>query len=89
MDLHICNFVLNLSAVDQIEGQEHSALFIWRGRHSQISEQDLSPPLTIQSEPRVVINEGQEPSCFLQLFQGGLVIHRGHSSNRPGKTPAK
>ncbi|XP_036445252.1 supervillin isoform X3 [Colossoma macropomum] len=75
----------HLSArADQIEGQERSALFIWRGRHSQIREQDLSPPLTIQSEPRVVIKEGQEPPCFLQLFQGGLVIHRGHSSNCSG-----
>ncbi|KAL6476690.1 hypothetical protein MHYP_G00151890 [Metynnis hypsauchen] len=72
------------SRVDLIEGQERSALFIWQGRHSQISEQDLSPPLTVQSEPRVVIKEGQEPPCFLQLFQGGLVIHRGRSSNHSG-----
>ncbi|KAL7860699.1 hypothetical protein AOLI_G00170480 [Acnodon oligacanthus] len=78
-------WMYHLSArVDQIEGQERSALFIWQGRRSQISEQDLSPPLTVQSEPRVVIKEGQEPPCFLQLFQGGLVIHRGHSSSHSG-----
>jgi len=25
----------------------------------------------------VVVPQGKEPPCFLQLFQGGLVIHKG------------
>lgn len=26
---------------------------------------------------KVVVCQGNEPPCFLQLFQGGLVIHKG------------
>lgn len=26
---------------------------------------------------KVVVSQGKEPPCFLQLFQGGLVIHKG------------
>ncbi|XP_030649796.1 supervillin [Chanos chanos] len=70
-------------------GQQGSALFLWQGRHSRVSGQDLSPALTYAVEPqsRVLVNEGEEPPCFLQLFQGGLVIHAGHrdeSSQHPG-----
>ncbi|KAF5903216.1 supervillin-like isoform X5, partial [Clarias magur] len=64
---------------DQSSDQESSALFIWQGRHSQINGPDLSLPLSFAKEPRVNVKEGEEPPCFLQLFQGGLVIHKGHS----------
>ncbi|XP_048052881.1 supervillin isoform X2 [Megalobrama amblycephala] len=59
-------------------GQEHSALFIWKGRHSNTSGQDLSPALTNQCSSQVFVTEGEEPPCFLQLFQGGMVIYRKH-----------
>lgn len=26
---------------------------------------------------KVLVSQGKEPPCFLQLFQGGLVIHKG------------
>ncbi|XP_072549807.1 supervillin [Salminus brasiliensis] len=73
-----------MCVLDQNVGQERTALFIWQGQQSQISGQDLTLPLTVQSEPRVIVKEGEEPPCFLQLFQGGLVIHRGLSCNRTG-----
>ncbi|KAK9977888.1 hypothetical protein ABG768_019672 [Culter alburnus] len=62
-------------------GQEHSALFIWKGRHSNTSGQDLSPALTNQCSSQVFVTEGEEPPCFLQLFQGGMVIYRKHSKD--------
>ncbi|XP_043090608.1 supervillin [Puntigrus tetrazona] len=65
-------------------GQERSALFIWKGRHSNISGQDLSPALTNQCSSQVFITEGEEPPCFLQLFQGGLVIYRQQQSRDTG-----
>ncbi|XP_066498667.1 supervillin isoform X2 [Hoplias malabaricus] len=76
----------NLSAKDgeQIDSQEHSALFIWQGRYSQVTDKDLTLPLSTQRDPRVIIKEGEEPPCFLQLFQGGLVIHKGNSSDHTG-----
>ncbi|XP_077069347.1 supervillin isoform X9 [Siphateles boraxobius] len=60
-------------------GQERSVLFIWKGRHSNASGRDLSPALTNQCSSQVFITEGEEPPCFLQLFQGGMVIYRQHS----------
>ncbi|XP_058270254.1 supervillin isoform X3 [Hemibagrus wyckioides] len=66
---------------DQSLDQEKSALFIWQGRHSQVNQLDLSLPLSFANEPQVNLKEGEEPPCFLQLFQGGLVIHRGHSKH--------
>ncbi|KAG9264219.1 supervillin-like isoform X1 [Astyanax mexicanus] len=84
-DSYAVRWTYCLSAtVDQICDQERTALFIWQGQHSQFSGQELSLPLTSQNEPRVIIKEGEEPPCFLQLFQGGLVIHGGVSSNRTG-----
>ncbi|XP_027016917.2 supervillin isoform X5 [Tachysurus fulvidraco] len=66
---------------DQSLDQENSALFIWQGRHSQVNPLDLSLPLSFVNEPRVNVKEGEEPPCFLQLFQGGLILHRGHSKH--------
>lgn len=60
-------------------GQERSALFIWKGRHSSTSGRDLSPALTNQCSSQVFVTEGEEPPCFLQLFQGGMVIYRKHN----------
>uniref|UniRef100_A0A8C2BT81 Supervillin c n=1 Tax=Cyprinus carpio TaxID=7962 RepID=A0A8C2BT81_CYPCA len=65
-------------------GQEQSALFIWKGRHSSISGRDLSPALTNQCSSQVFVTEGEEPPCFLQLFQGGMVIYRQQQSRDTG-----
>ncbi|XP_077069353.1 supervillin isoform X15 [Siphateles boraxobius] len=65
-------------------GQERSVLFIWKGRHSNASGRDLSPALTNQCSSQVFITEGEEPPCFLQLFQGGMVIYRQHSRDTGG-----
>ncbi|XP_051573326.1 supervillin-like isoform X2 [Myxocyprinus asiaticus] len=71
--------------VDQVaKEQKRSALFIWKGRHSNISERDLSPTLTNQCSSQVFVTEGEEPPCFLQLFQGGMVIYRQYSSRDTG-----
>lgn len=61
------------------KGQERSALFTWKGRHSNVSGRDLSPALTNQCSSQVFVTQGEEPPCFLQLFQGGMVIYRQHS----------
>ncbi|XP_062874899.1 supervillin isoform X2 [Trichomycterus rosablanca] len=67
-------------AEGQSSDQERSALFVWQGRHTQINEQNFSLPPSLQNEPRVFIKQGEEPACFLQLFKGGLIIHRGCNS---------
>ncbi|XP_028310399.1 supervillin-like isoform X2 [Gouania willdenowi] len=66
---------------DGDEPKEKSTFFLWRGRHSTVSGRDtaafLSIGLNISEESQVAILQGEEPSCFLQLFQGGLVVHKG------------
>lgn len=61
--------------------KENTALFLWRGRHSSVSGRDTAAFLSIgmnnQEGSQVVVPQGKEPPCFLQLFQGGLVIHKG------------
>ncbi|XP_047428013.1 supervillin isoform X2 [Mugil cephalus] len=61
--------------------QENTAFFLWRGRHSSVSGRDTAAFLSIgmnnHEESQVVVPQGKEPPCFLQLFQGGLVIHKG------------
>ncbi|GAA6217930.1 supervillin-like [Lates japonicus] len=86
-DSYVIRWTYSISTVDKIntsdEGRqkENTAFFLWRGRHSSVSGRDtaafLSIGMNIQEESQVVVPQGKEPPCFLQLFQGGLVIHKG------------
>ncbi|XP_061079892.1 supervillin-like isoform X3 [Conger conger] len=60
-------------------GQEHCACFLWQGRSSSISRTDTSSLMELgdHTGAQVLVPQGREPPCFLQLFQGGLVIHKG------------
>lgn len=62
-------------------GRERSACFFWQGRHSSVSGRGTSALMTVElgnhRGAQVLVAQGKEPPCFLQLFQGGLVIHRG------------
>ncbi|XP_040918455.1 supervillin isoform X2 [Toxotes jaculatrix] len=76
------NTVDKISSSDDCHGQkENTAFFLWRGRHSSVSGRDtaafLSIGMTNHEEAQVIVPQGKEPPCFLQLFQGGLVIHKG------------
>lgn len=35
---------------------------------------------------QVLVSEGKEPPCFLQLFQGGLIVHKGSREDFANKT---
>ncbi|KAM4717993.1 supervillin isoform 2-T2 [Anableps anableps] len=63
------------------KSKENTAFFLWRGRHSSVSGRDTAAFLSIgmnnHEDSQVVVPQGREPPCFLQLFQGGLVIHKG------------
>ncbi|XP_034046116.1 supervillin [Thalassophryne amazonica] len=69
---------------------ESTVFFLWRGRHSSLSGQDSAAFLSIgmkNKESQVMVPQGKEPPCFLQLFQGCLVIHKGkrdEASAKPG-----
>lgn len=38
---------------------------------------------------QVLVSEGKEPPCFLQLFQGGLIVHKGSRDDGANKTGKK
>nr|XP_020461105.1 supervillin-like [Monopterus albus] len=61
--------------------KKHTVFFLWQGRHSSVSGRDTAAFLSIgmnkHEGSQVVVPQGKEPPCFLQLFQGGLVIHKG------------
>ncbi|XP_017274885.1 supervillin isoform X2 [Kryptolebias marmoratus] len=61
--------------------KENTVFFLWRGRRSSVSGRDTAAFLSIGTnnceDSQVVVPQGEEPPCFLQLFQGGLVVHKG------------
>lgn len=74
-------------------GRERTACFFWQGRHSSVSGRGTSALMTVElgnhRGAQVLVTQGKEPPCFLQLFQGGLIIHQGSredSSNNTGNT---
>ncbi|XP_029583384.1 supervillin isoform X4 [Salmo trutta] len=77
-DTYLVRWTYTLSPADQSgqPGRECSAVFIWQGRHSSINGRGASA-LRGHEGTQVMVPQGQEPPCFLQLFQGGLVIHKG------------
>uniref|UniRef100_A0AAR2IKQ0 HP domain-containing protein n=1 Tax=Pygocentrus nattereri TaxID=42514 RepID=A0AAR2IKQ0_PYGNA len=62
-------------------GRERTACFFWQGRQSSVSGRGTSALMTVElgnhEGAQVLVSQGKEPSCFLQLFQGGLIIHKG------------
>nr|XP_029134943.1 LOW QUALITY PROTEIN: supervillin-like [Labrus bergylta] len=71
-------------------GRERTACFFWQGRHSSVSEKGTSALMTVElgshRGSQVLVTEGKEPPCFLQLFQGGLVIHKGSREDSANNT---
>ncbi|XP_051894645.1 supervillin-like isoform X2 [Pristis pectinata] len=62
-------------------GKERSAYFFWQGGQSSISGKGASALMTVElgkdREAQVLVSQGKEPPCFLQLFQGGMIVHSG------------
>ncbi|XP_028285966.1 supervillin-like [Parambassis ranga] len=71
-------------------GRERTACFFWQGRHSSVSEKGTSALMTVElgshRGSQVLVSQGKEPPCFLQLFQGGLIIHMGSRDNSADNT---
>uniref|UniRef100_A0A8C9SNL7 Supervillin c n=1 Tax=Scleropages formosus TaxID=113540 RepID=A0A8C9SNL7_SCLFO len=61
--------------------RERGVCFLWRGRRCAIDGSRASAFVTAElcghTRAQVPVVQGKEPPCFLRLFRGGLVIHRG------------
>ncbi|XP_048465355.1 supervillin a isoform X4 [Rhincodon typus] len=62
-------------------GKEKCVYYFWQGRHSTVSEKGTSALMTVELDEergaQVQVLQGKEPPCFLQLFQGGMIVHAG------------
>ncbi|XP_037547361.1 supervillin [Nematolebias whitei] len=71
-------------------GRERTACFFWQGHQSSASEKGTSALMTVElgshRGSQMLVSQGKEPPCFLQLFQGGLVIHKGSREDTSNNT---
>ncbi|XP_066136653.1 supervillin isoform X17 [Saccopteryx bilineata] len=67
--------------VARVAGKEKCVYFFWQGRQSTVSEKGTSALMTVELDEergaQVQVLQGKEPPCFLQCFQGGMVVHSG------------
>ncbi|KAM4728697.1 supervillin isoform 9-T10 [Anableps anableps] len=74
-------------------GKEKCCYFFWQGRNCTVSEKGTSALMTVElGEERgaqVQVQQGKEPPCFLQCFNGGMIIHAGKREEEEENTQSE
>uniref|UniRef100_A0A672NIC9 Supervillin-like n=1 Tax=Sinocyclocheilus grahami TaxID=75366 RepID=A0A672NIC9_SINGR len=64
-----------------VGGKEKCCYFFWQGRNSTVNEKGTSALMTVELDEergaQVQVQQGKEPPCFLQCFNGGMIVHAG------------
>uniref|UniRef100_A0A673KWR6 Supervillin-like n=1 Tax=Sinocyclocheilus rhinocerous TaxID=307959 RepID=A0A673KWR6_9TELE len=62
-------------------GREKCCYFFWQGRNATVSEKGTSALMTVELDEergaQMQVQQGKEPPCFLQCFNGGMIVHSG------------
>ncbi|XP_070585049.1 supervillin isoform X5 [Erythrolamprus reginae] len=74
----------------RVVGKEKCVYFFWQGRHSTVSEKGTSALMTVELDEergaQIQVLQGKEPPCFLQCFQGGMIVHTGRREEEEENT---
>ncbi|KAM9429041.1 supervillin-like isoform 12-T14 [Salvelinus alpinus] len=74
-------------------GKEKCCYFFWQGRHSTVSEKGTSALMTVELDEergaQVQVQQGKELPCFLQCFNGGMIIHCGKREEEEENTQSR
>ncbi|XP_077955898.1 supervillin isoform X20 [Gasterosteus aculeatus] len=74
-------------------GKERCCYFFWQGRHSTVSEKGTSALMTVELDEergaQVQVQQGKEPPCFLQCFNGGMIVHAGKREEEEENTQSE
>ncbi|XDV44494.1 hypothetical protein PO909_012765, partial [Leuciscus waleckii] len=71
-------------------GKEKCCYFFWQGRNSTVNEKGTSALMTVELDEergaQVQVQQGKEPPCFLQCFNGGMIVHAGKREEEEDNT---
>ncbi|ESO96779.1 hypothetical protein LOTGIDRAFT_201948 [Lottia gigantea] len=78
------------AARNTLTGRERCAYFFWQGSESTINEKGASALMTVELDeergPQVRVIQGKEPPCFLNLFNGSMMVHIGKREEEESNT---
>ncbi|XP_031726564.1 supervillin-like isoform X9 [Anarrhichthys ocellatus] len=84
---------LNPEARSSGPGKEKCCYFFWQGQHSTVSEKGTSALMTVELDEergaQVQVQQGKEPPCFLQCFNGGMIVHAGKREEEEENTQSE
>ncbi|XP_045907637.1 supervillin-like isoform X3 [Micropterus dolomieu] len=74
-------------------GKEKCCYFFWQGRHSTVSEKGTSALMTVELDEergaQVQVQQEKEPPCFLQCFNGRMIVHAGKREEEEENTQSE